>query len=389
MKEDIKDIISKVTDETAERISAEFPTGDKSERDRIYKEVERRIEGEYTTDGDEVKGVEAYRPRIYMKIASAAAALVIIAGMAGGAHFLHRKGIVNNGEVSPASDVSEVMVTTGEEPSTEAVTEPETVACITGYELLNKIINADYDAFDQINLKYRYTCTDGASWENGTVKRDKSTGNESLIKTWTHTAEYYKDLDPEVLAEYGGLDEIAKTVTGNEMFMYKDLFVCVYTDSSYNGSDQYEAMDRSNCGFDQPNVFSNLYPRFFIEEDLDGCEIQSIGETVYLGRECTTAKLFKNGQEGAAHPDGEPLPATEVPQCMDAYFDIIVDNETGFILNTKCTTDNFTEEYIVDELLFNEDAELPEDAEYIRDRISECVPNCSETAEYDLSVLDE
>ena len=73
----------------------------------------------------------------------------------------------------------------------------------------------------------------------------------------------------------------------------------------------------------------------------------------------------------------------------EIQLDILVDNETGFILWFKDTQGDCTEEYSVDTLLFNEDAELPEDGAYIKERLSGCIPNCEETAAYDLSILDE
>ena len=42
-----------VSDEEAARIADEYPTGDKKQRDRIFSEVERRVDGNFVS-GDEV-----------------------------------------------------------------------------------------------------------------------------------------------------------------------------------------------------------------------------------------------------------------------------------------------------------------------------------------------
>ena len=62
------DIFKHINDEDAARIAAEYPTGDKKQRDRLFRKVESRVSSGFTA-GDEVRGVDAYRPRIAMKIA--------------------------------------------------------------------------------------------------------------------------------------------------------------------------------------------------------------------------------------------------------------------------------------------------------------------------------
>ena len=41
------DIFKHISDEDAERIAAEYPTGDKVQRERMFREVEKRVSGEY------------------------------------------------------------------------------------------------------------------------------------------------------------------------------------------------------------------------------------------------------------------------------------------------------------------------------------------------------
>ena len=66
------DIFNHISDDDAAKIAAEYPTGDKNQRDRLFREVEKRVNGSFSAD-DEVRGVDTYRPRIAMKIISAAA----------------------------------------------------------------------------------------------------------------------------------------------------------------------------------------------------------------------------------------------------------------------------------------------------------------------------
>lgn len=74
----------------------------------------------------------------------------------------------------------------------------------------------------------------------------------------------------------------------------------------------------------------------------------------------------------------------------EIQLDILVDNETGFILWFKSTQGDCTEEYSVDTLLFNEDAELPEDGAYIQERFDRAVfPTVKRPLHMTLSVLDE
>ncbi len=414
-----------VTDEEAARIAEEYPTGDKKQRDRIFREIERRVETG-SESGDEVRGVEAYRPRIWMKAVSAAAAFALVAGaVTGGGYLLYRNGGGSPGaEVGEPSSETETMdeevlreetesaaETAGEEEQRRASEAAERdrmeeeAKHHAMEEIIAKIRARDYDAYDKINLKYSVTVNSGASTEHGTVKRDRLTNNESLIKYWSRTPEYYGDIDQEILDESGTtIEELAQSVTGNEMFMYKDMYICVYTDTGDPRPAQYEVMDRSECRFDDPNIFSSLYSEYLIENDLDAFDITDITEGMtFLGRDCTVLAMTSvYGDErysGIPSEDGAPEAApVRTPEAVEKENEmngmtqelvLTVDNETGFILKAKLKVGDFYEEYNVEELRFNEDAEPPEDAEYIRGRIAECEPNNEITAAYDLSELEE
>ncbi|WP_303820354.1 hypothetical protein [Ruminococcus flavefaciens] len=393
MKKDTDKLFGNLSDEDAERIAADYPTGDKSQRDRIFNEIERRVEGRTTSDDMDVSGIETYRPRIYMKVISAAAALVLAAGAAVGGSYLLR-GRDKNLTVEPSSEVMEETAETTAAPTTEEqTTEPEVP---TEEQLLELLNSRSYDDYPQLNIGYNIVSNATSTIEHGLAKRDMVTGNESMIKKWNHSADYYKNVDTETLADWGiDLDNVEDIYTSNEMFMYKDLYICVYGDSDENVTDQYEVTDLKDSVFANPNVFSspcNFYPEVILEEINTGkYEIQEIsGGATFLGRDCTSAHLYCPSVKEYDKKMGRNLMSIDDGDYVDEIqLDILVDNETGFILWFKSTQGDCTEEYSVDTLLFNEDAELPEDGAYIKERLSGCIPNCEETAAYDLSILDE
>lgn len=393
MKKDTDKLFGNLSDEDAERIAADYPTGDKSQRDRIFNEIERRVEGRQTSEDMDVSGVETYRPRIYMKVISAAAALMLVAGAAVGGSYLLR-GRDKNLTVEPSSEVIEETTETTAAPTTEEqTTEPEVP---TEEKLLELLNSRSYDDYPQLNIGYNIVSNATSTIEHGLAKRDMVTGNESMMVKFIRNPDCYKDVDAETLADWGiDPNNIEEIYSSSEMFMYKDLYICVFDNTDENLKDQYEVTDRKDSAFANPNVFAsqaNFYPEVILEEINTGkYEIQEIsGGATFLGRDCTSAHLYcpsvkeyekKMGRNVMTIDDGD--------YADEIQLDILVDNETGFILWFKDTWGDCTEEYSVDTLLFNEDAELPEDGAYIKERLSGCIPNCEETAAYDLSILDE
>jgi hypothetical protein len=289
--------------------------------------------------------------------------------------------------------MEETTETTAAPTTEEQTTEPEVPTEEQFLELLN---SRSYDDYPQLNIGYNIVSNATSTIEHGLAKRDMVTGNESMIKKWNHSADYYKNVDTETLADWGiDLDNVEDIYTSNEMFMYKDLYICVYGDSDENVTDQYEVTDLKDSVFANPNVFSspcNFYPEVILEEINTGkYEIQEIsGGATFLGRDCTSAHLYCPSVKEYDKKMGRNLMSIDDGDYVDEIqLDILVDNETGFILWFKSTQGDCTEEYSVDTLLFNEDAELPEDGAYIKERLSGCIPNCEETAAYDLSILDE
>ncbi|MBQ6212050.1 MAG: hypothetical protein IJJ57_04045 [Ruminococcus sp.] len=396
---DIEKLFSSISDEAIEKIAEDYPTGDKKQRDRIYKEVERRVGKDITVSGDEVKGVEKYRSRPYLRFVSAAATLIIAAGAVGGGSYLisSRKNITSEPSV-PSSDVSENTAAT--EPVTEAEPIPveESVpTALTKDEIIEKINNRSYETYDKLSIRYVYTRCGGASTESGIAKRDGITGNESFSQQWTHTADYF----PQSLIDEYGLDELMKEESvGNDMFFYNDLLITIFSNDTGEPS-QYEVTDRSNWPLDEPTVFRGLCSED-IAVDLDLYDIDDdTVSTEFLSRPCTEVRLSvgsKEKQERLKEKYGLP-DAIEVPEISGAtdssHGDILeetvitVDNETGFILKFVTTCGEEIDEYKVEEILFNDDAENVESGAEIREKLKGCVPNNEITAAYDLSVLDE
>lgn len=387
------DIFKHINDEDAARIAAEYPTGDKKQRDRLFRKVESRVSSGFTA-GDEVRGVDAYRPRIAMKIASAAAAVAVVAG-AGGVGYQLLSSVSRPTESSIVSDM--VQAQTEEGSAAEAATAS---GAITKEELLEKIHSRNYEAYDRINMKYRETMN-GVSFMDGVIKRDGLTGNESEMKTWTHTPEYFRDMDEEALARDNTTPEkLAESSTHNEMFFVKDMFICVYDDSDSESQALYEIADRSTWLLDQPTAFSDTYSECLIRDRIDHFDIQEINEnTTFLGRDCTDVFMtYVSGEKTVSDAaGGSPIFPRMAPEegsetTFDKYSDqelyLTVDNETGIILKAKLIIDEeYYEEFEVNELLFDDDAELPENGEYIRNRIAGCAP-VSDPSSYDLSIID-
>lgn len=374
-----RDVLFKhVNDETVEKIAAEYPTGDKQQRDRIYKEIERRVDGSYAS-GEEVKGVEMYRERPYMRIISAAAAFVIIVGAAAGGGYIMHNRSSNYADNAVSAETTTAPSESPTEPeTTEAAAEP---AQLTKEEILDKITNRRYDDFDQINIEYTRTTEDEIS-EHGIAKRDRITGNESCIKTF-----YYKN--------DGTMDAPPEWTTTDEIFAYKDLYICIYTDISDNMTPQYgvtKLPGSPESPSDESSILSNL-PDGYMSNGLEDFDLDEVSDTVFLGRECTSAVFSYHGNAThdteSENPDAPFRPAAEdEPLLFDVTTNIIFDNETGIVLDLKNTVGTSKCGFTVDSIRFNEDAELPENGTYIKNRIAECEPVLSQES-IDLSILDE
>ena len=91
-KKDVIDLLHNADDSTIEKIVSSDPQYDRKKADRLYKQIERRVEG---IDGDftggEVSGVEHYRPHRLRSAASMAACLAIVVAGVGSAYAFRGK----------------------------------------------------------------------------------------------------------------------------------------------------------------------------------------------------------------------------------------------------------------------------------------------------------
>ncbi len=402
MNKKTDELFSNVSDEQIEKIAADYPTWSKKQRDRIFREIERRVSAD-NSHADEVRGVEVRRSRTYLRIISAAAAFVIIAGAAvgGGYVLLRQKGrTVPNEQVSETDIVTtELLTDTAEEP-----------VQVTETDLLNLINSASYDKYDRISMDISLETNNEETTSHHTVKIDNITGNKSYIDS---------DFYP---LENGYLDY--------EYYFYKDLIIEVNGGELNRFAGQYNIYDRENCRFD--NI--GTYTEHIIEDiNFGRYEIQEITSGVqFNSMDCISAKLFcpseaeyaikaandlssnpcifLNFDEDELERAKEELGLTNIGINDDEYaqlweqikkdrerlgindtsqMDILVDTETGFIVNLDWSSGDENKTYTVDKLCLNDEAELPEDGEYIKNRIAECTPCDERTAAYDLSVLDE
>ena len=162
----------------------------------------------------------------------------------------------------------------------------------------------------------------------------------------------------------------------------------------------YEILKRSTYTLDRPTIFSDTYSERLIRDLIEHFDIQDITEnTSFIGRNCTEVFMTyivseRSADEAASDLPMEPKMASEEDDLTtfnseyDQELSLTIDNETGFILKAKLSYDDYYEEFEVNELLFNDNAELPENGEYIRNHIAECEPLYDDLGCYDLSVID-
>jgi len=92
-EKDITEIMKNMDDSTVEKISSDYGAGDKETKDRLFKEVMRRMDNVSDDDvsGDEVSGVEIYHRSNIKRFISVAATVALAVGVIGGGAFLLRR----------------------------------------------------------------------------------------------------------------------------------------------------------------------------------------------------------------------------------------------------------------------------------------------------------
>ena len=120
------DIFNDIDNDTAEKLSQEYPVLTDKEKERLYAMSKRKYNTEEMPEMNlnEVSGVEKYsRPKWYKGLSIAAAAVLVFAGIGGSMAVISRNGH------GPGTDTeSDKAVVTTEAETTEAVTEELTEA---------------------------------------------------------------------------------------------------------------------------------------------------------------------------------------------------------------------------------------------------------------------
>lgn len=131
-KKDIIDLLQNADEKTVERITADYPQYDPRKADKLFRQIERRVEGvSEPAETIEVSGVEHYRPMRFRRFASVAACLAIVGAGAGTVYGLSRGG--RSGK-SPASEVTTKAAVTSEAAAVMSNTSADNLALTTKNE---------------------------------------------------------------------------------------------------------------------------------------------------------------------------------------------------------------------------------------------------------------
>ena len=104
-KNKISDILHNADEKALEEIAADYTSFDKEKADRQFRQIERRLESSGDDFcGEEVSGVERYRPRVFRRFVSAAACLALAGTGIAVTYSLSRNGFP--GGSAPAASVA-------------------------------------------------------------------------------------------------------------------------------------------------------------------------------------------------------------------------------------------------------------------------------------------
>lgn len=392
MKENMEDkkLFENLDDNTVEKIASRYPVGDEKERDKVFRKIEKRAGGGEFSSGDEIRGVETYRPRPYLRVVSAAAAIALVVGAAaGGGYFLLNRNGASSSKALPAAEVSETVVPTEEENIadtlvetgtivlTEAVTEaPSEAPSDSSYtpvvldreELITKVLGKSYEDFDRVYMEIE-TNQDEEGRCHVVMKSDHTAGADSAVYKW--------DYNEDFAAAHASEGVLLNSV---ELYSRNGAFVRVRDFKDYSGNPvkNYEARSYedycaewfgSNDNIHRRNVSGLIEPESMFRQLVETCAFDVTGGCEYLGRECTVAGESSDDDKG---------------------WSVTVDNETGLVLKGEFILDGKAyETFAVTDLRFGEDAEPVEDASYVLSRIEGCEPDGDNTANFDLGVLSK
>ena len=139
------DLFNDIDNNTADRLSEEYPVLKDEKRERLYAMSKRKynINEMHENNAAEVSGVEEYRrPKWYKGVSIAAAAVLLVAGIGGSMAFISRNGQTPAAEVETVTETATEVTTDSEDTinlsSDEDVTDAGAVA---------KLLTDDWQAF--------------------------------------------------------------------------------------------------------------------------------------------------------------------------------------------------------------------------------------------------
>jgi len=193
-RKDVIDMLQNADDSTIEKIVDSSPEYDKKKADRLYRQIERRVDGiNEPAETIEVSGVEHYRPMRFRKFTSVAACLAIVGAGAGTAYGLSRSG--RSGK-SPASEVTSKAAVTSEaadvtsNAATENTSLPTKAPSTSGLtqESLYELMLDPLSHFDKCYIVY--SSADENSSSKLAVSQSEGIYSIELSHVWDYS---YKD----------------------------------------------------------------------------------------------------------------------------------------------------------------------------------------------------
>lgn len=304
-KEEIKDIMKDMDDKTVEKISADYKVGDDSAKERIYKEIVRRMnsenDAENTAAGDEVRGVETYRRRNITRIISAAAAFIIVAGAVGGGAYL----LKDHKSKSPVQTSDEIVEATTS-PATAAVTErtTEPTTTVKTVEVTSSVAVTETAV----------TTTEPAAVTTEPVTSSEEQGNGAISKQEI----YDKCISNKMSSDVVLTAEIEEIYSERSVAKYwynnhPDLTETKIERYSYDDSNNITDIEKAEYYLFSDNTYVSIYdPR----ETLDG-GASSVGSMIRVG------------------VSGEPMDEGGIVNILDAFgwFSIITPYNSEYVLS--------------------------------------------------------
>lgn len=242
-----KDLFEETDEMIVEKVAEEFPVLTDEEKERIFAMSERKYNisqnkdnnnkfEDFTSDtGNEVKGVEQYkRPMWYKTLSIAAAAVLMVSGVAGSMMLMQR-----GGSHVPMTEVETTAVTTDATEPTESTTEDVSEYMAAALELTDKL--AHYE-----NVLYNH--------DIDIDENDALTFTMHNYEGQEHEEHYVRVTDPEIQSGNDLKNAILALCTDE----FKDLL--------YNDSGEY---DEDNLVF---NICDYLYSSGYFINDFSGYE---------------------------------------------------------------------------------------------------------------------